>query len=80
MPYFFIESIQNQYSDEYIHHEYDSEQETFELNEECINWSDSFIVNLEYKTENLVEIFNIILEKARQTSLYVYGSKLQKIC
>ena len=54
--------------------------ENQEIKAEYINWADEFVINMEHNSTNPVELFNSILDKARLTSLYVYGTKIKNIC
>ncbi|CAI2362495.1 unnamed protein product [Moneuplotes crassus] len=60
---------------------HDDEEDGYrELEPKNISWKGSVILNLSRKETNPRDIISIVLEKARQTNLYLFASKIQKQC
>lgn len=77
-PYWFIEAINdNVNTDNWVIQLDEQANLSFEVTEQMINYAENFTVDMEINTCEPVDVFNSILYKAQQTSLYHYGSKIK---
>lgn len=82
LPFCFIESILDRVDldDDCIMRLNLDDSNSFEVREENINWSNGFTINMEVNACNPVDIFNNIMLKAQQTSLYLHAIRMKKQC
>jgi hypothetical protein len=78
-PFSFIDSISESLESDFMRIDLDSDGYN-EIIEDSISWADHFTVNMEVNACHPVDIIDNILNKAQQTSLYMYMIRIQKQC